>query len=50
MVKVILDGMKAKFSVAGLTKDLRSWIKTFAYDLASYLRGEIPLKNLVFRW
>lgn len=50
VAEVVLDGMKSKFSVTGVAKEVRSWIKTFAYGLASYLRGEAPIKNLVFRW
>jgi CRISPR-associated protein Cas1 len=50
VAKVVLGGLREKFSAGGQVKDLEAWIKSFALSLASYLRGEAGLNPLVFRW
>jgi len=50
VAKLVLSGLRERFSAWGEVKELESWVRSFALSLASYLRGEAELRPLVFRW
>jgi CRISPR-associated protein Cas1 len=50
IIKIVEAGLESKFKVGDRSKELRGWIRTFAYGLATFFREEAPIKPLVFRW
>lgn len=50
VARVVLGGLRERFSAWGEVKELESWVRSFTLSLASYLRGEAELRPLVFRW
>lgn len=50
VARVVLGGLRERFSAQGEVRELESWVKSFTLSLASYLRGEAELRPLVFRW
>ncbi|MCX8185025.1 MAG: CRISPR-associated endonuclease Cas1 [Sulfolobales archaeon] len=50
VVSLAARAMREKYSAYGEVRELESWVSNFTSSLASYLRGEVQLKPLVFRW
>jgi len=50
VAEVVINALRSKYVVKDVHKELESWVKTYALNLASYLRDEIKLKPLVFKW
>ncbi len=50
VARTVLTALSSKFKAGSAVRELRSWITAFSAALASYLRGNSPIKPLVFRW